>query len=165
MISWINRPAEERALLNPSFCSCLLWQASTGYENASDTPLPFDVAFLVLPMVLHCQTRESLPKTVKTSLAVWLDENPLSRSRVGDRARKLSPFTKDAMMFGGVHGLFKLNDGAITANRGWKKRIATDLKDSTDEVQTCVKRAEFLGKWFAAAGSPGTVMAILGVRP
>ena len=33
MSQWTSRPAEERALLNPSFCSCLLWQASVGYEE------------------------------------------------------------------------------------------------------------------------------------
>ena len=165
MISWSRQTAEERSLLNPSFCGRLLWHASSAYENASQAPLPFDLAFLVLPVVLHRETRQSLPKTAKTSLAVWLDENPLSRSRVGDRARTLAPFTKDALMFGGVHELLRLKDGRITADVGWKKRIATDLKDSTDEVRTCAKRAEFVGKWFAAAGSSDTVMAMFGVRP
>src|SRR5262245_51328045 len=101
MSPWINRAPEERALLNPSFCACLLWQAAAGYEATSKQPLPFDLAFLVLPMVLHRATRESLPKLVKSSLAVWLDDNPLARSRVADRATLLSPHTKEAMMFGG----------------------------------------------------------------
>jgi hypothetical protein len=165
MTPWISRPTEERSLLNPSFCSCLLWQASSGYETAAAAPLPLDIAFLVLPIVLHHETRESLPKGVRTSLAVWLDDYPLSRSRVADRARILLPFTKDALMFGGIHGLLSLRDAAIAANPDWRKRIVASLKDSTDEVRLCAKRAEFVGKWFAAAGSAGTVMAILGVRP
>jgi len=162
---WVNRPAEERALLNPSFCSTLLWQAATGYSGASGSPLPFDVAFLVLPMVLHRETRDSLPKAVTTSLAVWLDENPLARSRIADRAATLVPFTKDALMFGGVHGLLDLTNGMVTAKVDWKKNIAAMLKGSTDEVRACAKRAEFVGKWFTKAGSPGTVMALMGVRP
>ena len=165
MSQWTSRPAEERALLNPSFCSCLLWQASVGYKSAVQAPLPFDISFLVLPTVLHRETRESLPKLVRTSLAVWIDDNPLARSRITDRARTLVPFTKEAMMYGGLHGLFELKGGAIAANPEWKKRIAADLKDSTDEVRSCAKRAEFVGKWFASSGSSGTVMAILGVRP
>ncbi len=52
MSQWTSRPAEERALLNPSFCSCLLWQASVGYESISHAPLPFDISFLVLPTVV-----------------------------------------------------------------------------------------------------------------
>jgi hypothetical protein len=165
MISWASRPPEEKALLNPSFCSCLLWQAASGYSSAISALLPFDIAFLVLPMVLHRETRDSLPKVVTTSLAVWLNEHPLSRSRIADRARMLCPFTKEAMMFGGRHGLFHLKNGAVMANSDWKKPIARNLKDSTDEVRICAKRAEFVGKWLAKAGSSSTVMAILGVRP
>ena len=162
MTQWTSRPAEERALLNPSFCSSLLWQASVGYGSLTDAPLPFDISFLVLPTVLHRETRESLPKVVRTSLAVWIHDNPLARSRIADRARTLVPFTKEAIMYGGIHGLFELRGGAIAANLDWKKHIAADLKDSTDEVQSCAKRAEFVGKWLA---SSGTVMAIFGVRP
>jgi hypothetical protein len=165
MSQWTSRPPEERALLNPSFCSCLLWQASVGYESIAHAPLPFDISFLVLPTVLHRETRESLPKLVRTSLAVWVDENPLARPRIADRARTLVPFTKEAMIYGGIHGLLELQGGAIAANPDWRKRIAADLEDSTDEVQSCAKRAEFVGKWLASSGSSGTVMAILGVRP
>ena len=164
MSQWTSRPAEERALLNPSFCSCLLWQASVGYGSVAHVPLPFDISFLVLPTVLHRETRESLPKVVRTSLAAWINDNPLARSHIADRARTLVPFTKEAMMYGGLHGLFVLRGGAIAANLEWTKRIAADLKDSTDEVQFCAKRAEFVGKWLASSGSSGTVMAILGVR-
>jgi hypothetical protein len=165
MSQWTSRPAEERALLNPSFCSCLLWQASVGYDSAAHVPLPFDISFLVLPTVLHRETRESLPKQVKTSLAVWIDDNPLARSHIASRAQTLVPFTKEAMMYGGLYGLFELKGGAIAANPEWKKRIAADLKDSTDEVRSCANRAEFVGKWLAGSGSSSTVMAILGLRP
>jgi hypothetical protein len=165
MTDWTRRPAEERALLNASFCSCLLWQASVGYQSAVHAPLPFDISFLVLPMVLHRETRECLPKVTKTSLAVWINDNALARSRIADRARTLAPFTKEALLFGGVYKLIEFKGGAIAANLDWKKRIAADLKDSTDEVRFCAKRAEFLGKWLASSGSSGTVMSILGVRP
>ena len=165
MSQWTSRSPEERALLNPSFCSGLLWQAAVGHANTLHAPLPFDISFLVLPIVLHRETRESLPRVVRTSLAVCIDDNPLARLRVADRARTLARFTKEAMMFGGLYGLFELKGGAIAANLEWKKRIEDDLKDSSDEVRVCAKRAEFVGKWLASSGTPGTVMAILGVRP
>jgi hypothetical protein len=68
-------------------------------------------------------------------------------------------------MFGGIHGLFELRGGAIAPNSEWKKRITADLKDSTDEVRSCAKRAEFVGKWLASSGTSSTVMAMFGVRP
>jgi hypothetical protein len=165
MKSWTTRPPEERALLNPGFCSCLLWHAASGYQAAVQAPLPFDLAFLVLPIVLHRQTRESLPRATRTSLAVWIDEHPLARSHVADRGRTLLPFSKEAMILGGMHGLLDLNGVVVRANPQWKKRIVAELITSTDEVRDCAKRAEFVGKWLAGSGSSGTVMAILGVRP
>lgn len=164
MSSWASRPAEERALLNPAFCSYLLWQGAVGHQSVANSPLPFEVAFLVLPMVLHRSTRELLPKMITTSLAVWINENPLAQSFIADRAQSLVPFTKEAMMFGGVHQFFSLKEGMIIPNNGWKKLLTANLKDSTDEVRLCGKRAEFIGRWFAKTGNPSTVMAIMGVK-
>jgi hypothetical protein len=165
MSRYTSRPSEERTLLNPSFCSCLLWQAAVGYKNTSQESLPFDISFLVLPLVLHRATRDALPTTVKTSLAVWIADNPLARSRVADRTRMLVQFTKEAMMFGGLHGLLAFHAGTITANPDWNKSIVAEIKSSTDEVRLCMKRAEFVGKWLGSSGSSNTVMTIFGVRP
>lgn len=164
MISWGTRSAEERTLLNPGFCGALLWQSAGGYAKESGILLPFDLSFLVLPIVLHRESREMLPHSISTSLAVWLDENPLTRSRIAERARMLAPFTKDALMFAGTHGLIAISDLSVSANADWKKKVDGILKDSSDEVRACSRRAEFIGRWFAKAGSPGTVMALIGVR-
>jgi hypothetical protein len=165
MMAWSSRPGEEKALLSPSFCSMLLWSAAGGYSSGAGGPLPLDVTFLVLPIVLHCETRELLPKAVTTSLAVWLAEHPLARSRIAERAARLVAFTKEALMFGGLHGLLDLAGGSVTANADWKSKVAGALRSPSDEVRACAKRADFVGKWFAKAGSPATVMALVGVKP
>ena len=64
MTPWTNRSPEERALLNPSFFSLLFWHAATGHMAEGGAGLPFGTGFLVLPIVLHRETRESLPKMV-----------------------------------------------------------------------------------------------------
>jgi hypothetical protein len=165
MIPWIDRSPEERALLNPSFFSFLFWHAATGHLGESGNGLPFGTTFLILPMVLHRETRESLPKTVTTSLPVWLDDNQLVRARLAERARTLVPYTKEALMFGGIRGFLKVSAVSVFAEQGWKRKISAGVKGSTDEVRSCAKKADFLGRWFARAGSPATVMALLGVRP
>lgn len=165
MIPWSSRPTEERTLLNPSFCTSLIWYAATGYTSNGSTRLRFDLAFLVLPFVLHRETRETLPRQTTTSLAVWLQDNPLVPSRVADRARTLLPFTKEALTYGGVHGLLDFVDGTVGANTSWKKKVAVEFRSATDEVRLCASKAEFVGKWFAKAGNPDTVMALIGVRP
>jgi len=165
MIPWLNRSPEERALLNPSFVSVLIWHAATGHMAGGAVGLPFGTAFLVAPLVLHRETREALPRMLKTSLPVWLADNQLVRARLAERARTLVPYTREALLFGGMRGFLKVSADVVSAEQGWKRRVSAELARSGDEVRSCAARANFLGKWFARAGSPATVMALLGVRP
>lgn len=164
MMAWIERSREERILLNPALCAELLWYAARGCVRDGDG-LSFEEGFLILPFVLHRRTREELPRAKQTSLAVWLDANPLVRGRIATRAQLLVPFTKEAMTFGGVHGLLQIEDGQLQAVDAWRLSVNRAIRASSDEVRECAKRAEFVGKWFAATGSPSTVMALMGVRP
>ena len=165
MTAWADRSQEERALLNPGFCANLLWHAAGGYSSEGEGALTFEESFLVLPFVLHRETREAMPHSSRTSLAAWLVEHPLSRGRVATRARLLVPFTKEALTFGGVHGLLRLDGGMVRAEPSWRRVVNRTLKLSSDEVKNCAKRARFVGQWFAKTGNAPTVFALLGVRP
>lgn len=165
MIPWPQRSPEERALLNPVFCANLLWHAALGYADVNAGGFSFEEAFLVLPFVLHRETREALPRDTRTSLAVWLENNPLARGRIATRAQLLVPFTKEGMLFGGAHGFIQIREGRVYANEAWKQAVNRSLRASSDEVRGCARRAEFLGKWFAQTGSAPTVLALMGVRP
>lgn len=165
MTPWSQRSREERALLNPGFCSTLLWQAVRGYASVGSGALSFEEAFLVLPFVLHRKTRKALPRGTRTSLAVWLDDNPLARGRIARLARLLVMSTKEGMTFGGVHGLIRIDEGRLYAEEEKKQIINRLLRKSSDEVRECAKKAEFVGKCFALAGSAPTVLALIGVQP
>jgi len=165
MTPWTQRSREERALLNPGFCANLLWHAARGYAGASDSALSFEESFLVLPLVLHRETREALPRDTRTSLAAWIEDNPLARGRIASRAPLLVSFTKEGLTFGGVHGFILLDGGRLYAKTTWKIAVNRALRESSDEVRGCAKRADFVGKWFAQTGSAPTVLALIGVRP
>ena len=165
MTPWSRRLPEERSLLNPGFCAKLLWHSALGYAGVDAGGLSFEEAFLVLPFVLHSKTREALPRDTRTSLAVWLENNPLARGQIATRARLLVPFTKEGMLFGGVYGFIQIREGRVYANEAWKQAVNLSLKASGDGVRRCAKRAEFLGKWFAQAGSATTILTLMGVRP
>jgi hypothetical protein len=167
MNRWIERPIEVQRLLNPSFCSLLLWHSARTHEETSPARIgiAFEECFLVLPIVLHRETRESLPPRTTTSLTVWLGRNPLAPSTIADRARSLVPFTKEALRFAGAYGLVQFRQMLIHANPDWRRRMASALEGCSDEVRACAKRAEFLGKWFAKTGNAETVLSLLGVQP
>ena len=165
MTSWSQRSHEERTLLNPGFCAHLLWHSAVGYSAESGGAMSFEESFLVLPFVLHRDTREGLPRDTRTSLVVWLDANPLARGRVATRARLLVPYSKEALLFGGVHGFFIFDAGRLRAASTWQRPVSRALRESSDEVRLCAKKAAFLGKWFAKTGNAATVLALMGVRP
>ena len=167
MSRWKERAVEEQRLLNPSFCSMLLWFSSVGHAGVSEfkAGLPFEECFLVLPMVLHREVRESLPIKITTSLAVWIGDNPLALATIADRSHSLVPFTKEALRFAGGHGLLKFDGTIVFANPAWRKRVTSALADSSEEVHACAKRAEFVGRWFAKTGNTETVMSLLGIQP
>ncbi len=124
MTLWAERSIEERHLLNPSFCSMVLWHSASGFVTTRSPAMPLALSFLVLPFVLHRTTRESLPRTTTTSLATWLAEQPLVRSRVAERAIALRPFTKEALIFGGVHGLLGLDAAGIREHEQVRRGVA-----------------------------------------
>jgi hypothetical protein len=165
MTIWRDRSPEERALLCPSFCSVLFWCAATGHMTEGSSGLPFGTAFLVLPIVLHRETRDSLPRLLTTSLPVWLNDNQLVRTRLPERARTLVAYTREGLVFGGIYGFLNVSADLVVAENGWKSKIKGELHRSTDEVRSCAKKAEFVGRWFARTGSPLTVMTLMGVKP
>lgn len=168
MTPWSYRSQEEQALLNPAFCANLLWHAAFGTTEANEggsRVLSFEEAFLILPFVLHRETREALPRDTRTSLAVWLDNNPLVRGWIAVRSSFLVSFTKEGILFGGIYGFIRIEKGCIYADQKWKRSVNRSLRASSDEVRECAKKAEFIGKWLAQSGSTPTVLALIGVRP
>ena len=162
---WFERSQEERWLLNPCFCATLLWFTASGFSKENERGFAFEEAFLVLPIVLHRETRTSLPRSISTSLAVWLENYPLTRGRIASHAKILVPYTKESLLFGGLRGLFRFEIGQIVANDQWKRYINLSMKESSDEVRECASKAEFLGKWFSQSGNGYTVLALIGVQP
>lgn len=165
MTRWSDGSLEERVLLNPAFCAHLLWHFAAAGSEVGRRQMTFAESFLVLPMVLHRSTRDSLPRSTRTSLSVWLDENSSLQAKVAARATTLVPFTKDALLFGGVRQFIRLENDVVSADLSWRRRVNATLRASTDEAQACAKRANFIGAWFSEAGNATTVLALIGVRP
>lgn len=165
MTLWAHRSGEEQYLLNPSFCALLLWHAAYRRQAEHLKLLSFEESFLILPFVLHRKTREDLPRSSRTSLPVWLDQYPLARGRVASSANVLAPFTREALMFAGIHRFIAISAGGILADDTRVTAVNGVLSGASDEVRLCAKRASFVGKWFAEAGSTTTVLALIGVRP
>jgi hypothetical protein len=163
---WPDRVVEEANLFNPAFCATLLVRTVEEFSKKAGWPLPFALAFLVLPIVLHRRTREALPGSTITSLLPWLQDNRQHLVNFPLRVKRLRAITQEAILFGLQYQTLALGpEGALTT--GPKRQAVTERRTPlfTVEVRHCVDRAGFLGRWFAVAGTTVAIFAAWGVAP
>lgn len=165
MTVWAARAREEAYLLNPGFCALIAWSSVVGYRGYGSEGMPYVLPFVAIPLTLHRPTRQALPRGLRTSMPAWIEENTYFRVGFAERARSLCPFVREARLFGAVHGLFAFDGERRLVPAPRSGALRGYLREATDEVRECVKKAEFVGKWLAASGSVETTMALWGVKP
>lgn len=165
MKTWTARSKEEAYLLNPAFCCTILAATMSDYVNTKKEGIPFPLLFMVLPIVLHKFTRNSLPPSIRTSMAAWLQENAFARVLFYERLVSLKPHTREAIQFGMLRDWIVMGPGGLWRTTLDESDVHSDIQRLTDEARECVMRARFVGRWFAAAGTASTIMALWGIRP
>jgi hypothetical protein len=61
MSNWYNQPSETRTLLNPAFTSIVIYSFVEEYKKIKKTEPTLLELYLVLPIVLHNDTRILIP--------------------------------------------------------------------------------------------------------
>jgi hypothetical protein len=165
MKQWTQRPVEEANLLNPAFCCTVLTSSDVGYMCIESTGIPYPLAFMVLPVVLHKSTRDLLSRNKRTSLATWIQHNTEVRILFAERVIALKAYTREAILFGILHNWLVLGeDGRLQTNLD-DSNVDSIVRKLEDEAKECVRKARIVGQWFASAGSAQTVMALWGIVP
>lgn len=162
---WTERPTEEANLLNPSFCCTVLASSMSGYCSVQDRGLAFPLTYMVLPLVLHKATRDSMPGSIRTTMAAWLQQNASARVQFFDHLISLKPHTAEAIQFGMIHDWIRLGAGGELETPLSEKNIKRAIGRLSGEARDCAGRAQFVGRWFAMAGTSNTIMALWGIRP
>lgn len=156
---------EERRLLNPAFSGVLIARAVAGYQSESQKGLPFLYSYLILPLVLHSETRNRLPSTVVTRLINWTERNTELTTHFSRRMADLALATKEGLLLITTTGLAHIVDEARIVLVATDKTFANFEKATpSDEVSSCCKKAHFVGRWLASSGTAPTVLTALGVR-
>lgn len=164
MSTWSERPVEVANLLNPAFCGQVIYSCAVAHQDEREDAFPYALAFLVLPLVLHSDTRGTMKATTR-HFEVWLNVNPEIKVGLADRARSLVPFGREALTFLQQCRAFQIRetDAAIVISKGLR-RIRRRFPPGED-TKACLAGAGILGKWFARENSPAAVYAALGLRP
>ena len=167
MKPWAKRAVEEANLFNPAFGAMLMTKAVIDFcKKSGGRPMPFALAFLVLPIVMHRGTRQALPGSTITSLLPWLQDHREQLVDFPGRVTRLKPFGQEAIMFAMAHKAIAVEEeGGLV--RGENKVSTTEKKTElfTLEARECLDRASFLGRWLATAGTPATILAAWSIAP
>lgn len=162
MKNWNLRTHEVAFLLNPAFCGRVLCSTIKTYNEKANRALPFPLIYLVLPLVLHKETRANINS--RTQLQLWVQRYPQLLIDFPKRARELVPITNESVEFLLQTGNIILTpNGELEMSPTLKSLSKTKFVD--DEISECLKKGEHVAKWFVAAGKAETIYIELGVRP
>jgi hypothetical protein len=165
LIPWLQRPIEVANLFNPAFCAALLCQAVEAHENEAGRGLSYPVAFVVLPVVLHKATRELLPRTTATKLHGWLQTHEQIRVGFAERMQQMVQLTREGLLFAMQHQVLTVDStgtlvlGLHSLGSQGKLDVAKD-----SETALCLKKAAFVGRWFASIPNPIAFLALWGIK-
>ena len=162
--SWHQRSQIVAHLLNPAFLGVVLRRTVSGYETINPNGMPFALAPLVPPLVLHPATREALP-TIKTSLPTWLQDHRELLIDFPQRIKELIPYTKESIIFAVHRDAIVIDDQCLLHDGSAKMTGKSNYPKLSPEIGECWRRSEFVGRWLAEAGPVDTIYALLGIAP
>lgn len=156
---------ENRRLLNPAFSGALIVRAVQGYCREAKSAFPYIYSYLVLPFVLHPETRDRLPQAIVTRLPSWTERNSEVTVLFPRRVAELAPATREAIFLTATTGLITLGRSAeLTSAITDRLLVNFETQGASAEVASCVHKAYFVGRWLATSGTSSTVLTVLGVQ-
>lgn len=108
----------------------LLAAAARDYETEAGS-MPWPLAFLVPPLILHRPTRDVLPRNTRTHLSTWIRRHPLLRAGLPNRAAAMVPIAREGIRFGLRAGVLAGDGAAFTGH--------LDAEPSPGEVRQLVR--------------------------
>ncbi len=161
---WHERSQIIAHLLNPAFLGVILRRSVIGYESIRPNGMPFALAPLVPPLVLHPNTRESLP-TIRTSFTTWLQEHRELLIDFPQRIEELVPFTRESILFAMHRNAIVIDESCNLRDGPAKMTGKTKFPKLSVEIGECWRQSEFVGRWLADAGSVETIYSLVGIAP
>lgn len=158
---WQERSQPVSDVLNPAIVAvCVAWCARR-FENESGEPMPWELAFLVVPLVLHGSTRSAYPRSASTHFAKWVNDNAEALARFSANAPSFAPYVREGLRYGIRSGTLVLTENAsLSATISDHTRLETGT-----ELRQIATTAALTGAWFARAGTVENVFTQLGVSP
>lgn len=155
---------EVRRLLNPSFLATVNAVAAEGFVSETGDGLPFLYAFLIPPLVLNKETRDSLPSKITSRMPAWAHDSASVLAFLPQHAQELQDAVRLSILVGTNQGQLILDE-----HRRLRPGADTSLAESSRltqhsiEIPDILKRSYFVGRWLSVCGNTPTVFSVLGI--
>jgi len=137
---------------NPALCAFVLWRFGLGFQSEDGRPAPLQLAFLVLPLVLHRPTLEMVNSTRKASglalFAAKLGEEREALFAVHERVVALRRLTLQSIGLGVAGRLLTLDYNAATLRANTSEPDAAKPK-LPERIRSFSSAADKIGVWFS----------------
>lgn len=161
--SWNDRNTIVANLFNPAFCGEIIRVVAYSYNKHTNNHFPFAFIYLILPILLHKETREKMPRSVKTYFFVWVEENDKLFFDFSIRTKSMVKYTKEAIIFLLTYNRIEITEnGEITTVNEKPKQY---IKEGYQEYNEIIKKAEMLGKWLAITSDVKSIYSFFRITP
>jgi len=154
---YLLRPRVESNLLNPALIGLTIAYAAAGHISDQSRAMPWPVAFLIPPLVLHRPTRSALPANVRTHFASWVSGHPALMAGFPRRAAVMTEPTREGLRL------------ALRARRivlaGSAIRAESLAPAPQGELGQLLRASSLVGRLLARLDQGSTAFALLGVTP
>lgn len=155
--SWRRSP-EASALLNPVLSSELILTACYWRRREDDQGVPWPALFLVLPIALHPETRDAMPRDTRITLAKWAVRHDTLVADLEARANAMADATRRGIRHGLRVGRLRL-EGAFMFDAG---RPKPSVASWPKELSSSSRAAKMYGRWLAGL-EPHETLELLGI--
>ena len=159
MDAWNERTPEVAYLLNPAFCAIVIGECIEEYTKKKREGFPFFLVYLILPIILHRNTRIKISS--RTFMYSWIQRHPEVLVGFASRTENLKKITNEAVLFLTNDTNIKIFGPNIITN----KTIKTKVENMDHEIKECLVKARHVGRWFASAGTAENIFSAWGIRP
>lgn len=149
-------------LLNPAFCSLIYASIVDGYNSKNKKSIPIYMPYILLPIVLHRESREKIPNTSITKFHLWIQSEGQIVMGLDERIKRLKPFVSNSSMFLFGQGLLCLDDDYRLSIKNQKK--TKQIINKAEYVAEYTRSAKVLGAICGKFDSDSTILALLGVK-
>lgn len=120
---------------------------------------------MILPIILHRNTRTALPKQINTPISSWIEDNTSIYVEFPERLISMKPFSKEALLYGLLNDLVFFDEYGEINTEFEIKLTNKFLRKLEGDARECVLKSRLLGRWFGSAGSAEKIMFLWGIRP